>query len=167
MNVHIHLQRIGKKTSVYSEGYVDDNGVRLKTCSVLPPEDCRTFSEIWWRGNLLPAGQIVGSVCKYLFYNEWFDVVELRAPNGDLLGYYCDICTPVVRSGLNYYLTDLFLDLWIEPDGETQELDWDEFEEAVAAHLIPDEWQQAAVDALQRLKDLSASGRLQNEYLCD
>lgn len=167
MNVHIHLRRIGRKTTVYSEGYVDDNGARLKTCSVLLPEDCRAFSQIWWRENLLPPGQMVGTVCKYLFYDEWFDVVELRSENGELLGYYCDICTPVVRRGQHYYLTDLFLDLWIEPDGSTRELDWDEFEAAASAELISAEWQQAAIDALARLKELAASGRLKDEYLRD
>ncbi|HZW03284.1 MAG TPA: DUF402 domain-containing protein [Anaerolineaceae bacterium] len=166
-NVHIHLERIGKKTTVYSEGYVDDDGVRLKTCSVLPPQTSELFSQIWWRADLVTPGRLVGSVCKYLFYGEWFDVVELRGAAGELIGYYCDICTPVVRQGQDYFLTDLFLDLWIEPDGSMRELDWDEFEEAAAGGLISVEWQQAAVDALERLKTLAASGRLQMEYLRD
>ena len=51
-------------------------------------------------------------------------------------GYYCDLCTPIKRGPHGYKMTDLFLDLWIFPDGDYIILDQDEFEDAVEQALM-------------------------------
>jgi predicted RNA-binding protein associated with RNAse of E/G family len=165
MQVKIHLERIGKPGSTFSEGFVSDDGVRVITRTRLTHLQAERFSRGWWMKGRIPIGKRIYWVAKYLFYAEWFDVVQFRALDGELLGTYCDICTPVERCGDGYHLIDLFLDLWIYPDGRLLELDWDEFEDACRQGLLSTDWQHAARCALERLKGLFCSGQLSAEYL--
>ncbi len=43
--------------------------------------------------------------------------MQLVGIDGVTLGYYVDITTPLRNRGAEYTLTDLFLDLWVTPDG--------------------------------------------------
>ena len=72
-------------------------------------------------------------------------------------GYYCDILKPVTRNvdangKLNRFeITDLFLDLWINPDGTYEIQDEDEFEEAVQNGAIDAELERKALEVLKAL----------------
>jgi hypothetical protein len=137
MDVVINFFRPGKGITRYVEELVDDNPVRIKTFNSVPLEFSQKWcEETWWQNRCIPRGILIASVTKYLFYKEWFSVMQLIASGGDSLGYYVDIDTPLQKLHGEYYLTDLFLDLWIYPDGKYIELDRDEFEEGIRLGLL-------------------------------
>jgi predicted RNA-binding protein associated with RNAse of E/G family len=82
-----------------------------------------------------------------------------------LLGYYCDIVTPLQKIGGDYYRTDLVLDLWVTPDLKLYELDWDEYEQVIEQGLMSIEQQEIARSTLERLKAEVATGRFPAEYI--
>ena len=89
------------------------------------------------------AGQIIAATgywaIWFVFKDKWFDIGKFYDESKNWLGYYCDIVKPLKRlmSGLSTnVLTDLFLDLWITPDGEVYVLDEDELENAVRHGFI-------------------------------
>lgn len=112
MEVIINYSRLGKSITRYVEGLVDDDPVRIKALNHVPLVFSQKWcEEVWWQNGSIPHGVLIGSVMKTLFYREWFSVMQLLAPDGEHLGYYVDINTPVRKSRGEYYLTDLFLDL--------------------------------------------------------
>jgi protein associated with RNAse G/E len=166
MQVKINYARIGKETQVFHEGLVEDNGTRLKTFSIIPIEYRTPISEAWWRDGFVPHGQLIYSLGKNYFYNEHFDVLEPRDEAGNLLGYYCDIATPLQKIDGEYFLTDLFLDLWIAPGLTSfRELDWDEFEAAVASGLLSADLQEKALSTVNRLRAEIGQGLFPSAYI--
>ncbi len=76
----------------------------------------------------------------FLFKGRPYDVGRFYRPDGEWTGYYVDVVEPVKwkASDPNTIepIIDLFLDLWIAPDGKFIILDEDEFEEAISlGHL--------------------------------
>lgn len=165
--VRICFTRPGKGTSVYAEGLVDDDGRRLRTLTAPPAAVCLSLSERFRRRGWIAAGQSIGSIAKYLFYDEYFTVVEFRDPAGELLGYYCDIATPLQKAEGEYLVTDLLLDLWIAPDLGlgVRVLDVDEFEAAASAGLLSPALQAQARVTLARLQAEIAEGVFPGPYL--
>ncbi|OGN93932.1 MAG: hypothetical protein A2Y88_06510 [Chloroflexi bacterium RBG_13_48_10] len=144
MDAIINFTRPGKGVMHYVEGLVDDNSIRLKTLTCLSPGFSKKWCEdVWWQNGLIPPGILIGSVVKFLFYKEWFSVMQLVGTYENHLGYYVDLDTPMQKVGNEYFLTDLFLDLWIGPDGEFRELDRDEFEQGFKIGLLtPNQYKQ-------------------------
>ena len=163
--VTIHLARLGKPVRSFTEGFVDDDGIRLRTFSIVPPSVGGRLSEKFrGQGWLLP-GQRIESVAKYHFYREFFGIVAYQDRDHNVLGYYCDILTPLHRDGDEYFLTDLILDLWISPDLQVTELDRDEFDAAIAGGVFPLIYEEAALAALARLKAEAAEGIFPSRYV--
>lgn len=80
----------------------------------------------------------------FLFNDRPFDVSRVYRPDGTLTGYYADILAPVRWEGSDPTtlepIIDLFLDLWIAPNGRYVVLDKDEFEEAISlGHLTSEQ----------------------------
>ena len=81
----------------------------------------------------------------FVFTGLWYDVGKVYNLDNEWTGYYCDIMKPVKRSmDVNgklecFEITDLFLDLWVNPDGTYQIQDVDEFEDAVQKGVIDSE----------------------------
>jgi len=67
----------------------------------------------------------------YVSSSEWHDVGAVYDTNRTFMGYYSDIATPMKRLSDGYTMTDLFLDLWVFPDGRHVVLDQDQFVKAV------------------------------------
>lgn len=89
------------------------------------------------------AGRIIAAsgywAIWFVFKGKWFDIGKFYDESKNWLGYYCDIVKPIRRllSGSSTsLLTDLFLDIWITPDGEAYVLDEDELENAVRHRFI-------------------------------
>jgi predicted RNA-binding protein associated with RNAse of E/G family len=78
-------------------------------------------------------------------------------------GCYCDIVRPVTRLLSNAtktsIITDLFIDLWITPEGRYVVLDEDELERAVAKHVSSSSLARQARRELQFLIQLTKSGQ--------
>jgi hypothetical protein len=137
LEVIINFFRPGKGTTRYFEGLVDEDHVRIKTLTQLTPEiSQRWCEEHLWQNGYVSRGTLVGAVVKFLYFREWYSVMQLLGTDSTHLGYYIDINTPLRRFGNEIYLTDLFLDLWITPEGAFIELDREEFEQAFRSSLI-------------------------------
>ncbi|MGW2641477.1 DUF402 domain-containing protein [Streptomyces sp. NPDC001348] len=96
-----------------------------------------TFTEHYWR-------------------DRWYSVKEVRAADGTLKGWYCDITRPAVLTGTELVVEDLDLDLWRSADGsDVRRLDEDEFAESGLAESDP--W--AAAAAWAALGELEALAR--------
>ncbi len=93
----------------------------------------------------------------FVFTGLWYDVGKIYNLDNEWTGYYCDIMKPVKRN-INatgkldcFEITDLFLDLWINPNGTYQIQDEDEFEEAIQIGAIDTELKRKARDVLNTL----------------
>jgi hypothetical protein len=156
--VTIELARIGKQSRTYHEGFLSDNGVELRTLTILSPEKSENYSRIWHDAGAFPKDQLVVTVKKTLFYREYFAILQLLDAGNRSIGCYVDIATPLKKNNGIYQLTDLILDLWIAPDGCYTELDVDEFEQASAAGKLSPEWDTQARQTFARLKVEIARG---------
>ncbi len=86
--------------------------------------------------------------------DEWYNVVKIYDRLKNFQGYYSDIRTPpkIIEGG--YEARDLFLDVWVDPEGVHRVLDLDEFEEAE----LPHELRGKAEDTLERLEEMIEKG---------
>ncbi|MFD3837853.1 DUF402 domain-containing protein [Streptomyces sp. NPDC058642] len=89
---------------------------------------------------------------EHYWRDRWYAVKEVRAGDGTLKGWYCDVTRPAVRSGAELVVEDLDLDLWRSADGrDVLRLDEDEFAESGLAERDP-EAAGAAMTALDELE---------------
>jgi predicted RNA-binding protein associated with RNAse of E/G family len=72
----------------------------------------------------------------FVYRGQYHDIGIISDPTGRFTGYYCDAILPISDRNGDYEIRDLFLDLWITPDGRTTILDEDELEEAVSQGWI-------------------------------
>ncbi len=98
----------------------------------------------------------------FLFKDRPFDVARFYRPDGTWTGYYADILEPVRWKGSDPTtiepIIDLFLDLWIAPDGRYLVLDEDEFEEAVSRGSVTGEQVVHARSVLENLVEATERG---------
>jgi predicted RNA-binding protein associated with RNAse of E/G family len=96
----------------------------------------------------------------FIFKRKWYDVGKFYDRTGKFTGYYCDIIRPVARllssPSKTAIITDLFLDLWISPDGRCIVLDEDQLNRAVARRTIS---ASLATKARKELKELIRAAR--------
>jgi protein associated with RNAse G/E len=85
---------------------------------------------------------------EWFFAGRWYNIFEIRASDGRLQGWYCNIARPPRIDACEVAAEDLALDLWVAVDGTMQVLDEDEF----AALPISPQERQAALDALAKLQ---------------
>jgi hypothetical protein len=164
--VRIEYIRPSKETTYYEEDFVSQDETRLRTFKTLPPDISERLSLALQKQDLIPPGKQVLSIGKTYFFAEPFNLLEFRGANGELLGYYSDIGEPAVKleSG-DYQMTDLYLDIWLYPDGRLLELDWDEFEEAIEKQVITPEQADIARAAMKRLVFEVKRGIYPDRYL--
>ncbi len=161
----IHYTRPGKDITIYTEGLVSDDERRLQTYTVFPPETQIALTEALRQQNLMSGAQRAGALRKHYFYAEPFNVLEFFDTGGQLIAYYSDLTTYLTKVDGVYHLTDLWLDIWLTPEGDFRELDWDEFEDAIRAGHATAEWQTLARDTMQRLRAEFAAGVYPARYL--
>ncbi len=87
----------------------------------------------------------------FVFANRWYDIGKIYDLDNKLTGYYCDIIMPMNRTKTHFEITDLFLDLWVSPDGRYQLHDEDEFENAILHNWIRGDVAEKARNMLQNL----------------
>ncbi len=94
----------------------------------------------------------------YFWRDRWYNVFRLSKPRNDLSLWYCNVTTPLtVQPGqLNY--VDLDLDVTVQPDGDIQLLDCDEFELHQKLYDYPPEITQRAEEAADELMELAREG---------
>ena len=104
----------------------------------------------------------------FVFTGLWYDVGKVYNLDNEWTGYYCDVMKPVERgvdvAGKPSYfeITDLFLDLWVNPDGTYEIQDEDEFEEAIQNGAIDVELERKAREVLDTLIAQVEEGHLES-----
>ena len=144
---------------------MEDDGQCLKTYTIIPELFSLPWSEEWQHEGKIPNGRVIGSVRKYLFYNQYFAIMEVRDTLDDLLGFYVDLSTPVRKVEGEYYLTDLILDLWIFPDQTYQILDEDEWRQAIQASLVTKATQERVQQTVLWLEKEIHADRFPRQYI--
>lgn len=99
----------------------------------------------------------------FLLRGEPFDIARFYRPNGSWTGYYVDVLEPVYWDGDDpdtlHPIVDLFLDIWIAPDGSFTVLDEDEFDDAIRLGYLSQERSQSARATLETLTTAICQGR--------
>lgn len=164
--VRIEYIRPGKYMHIYEEDFLLQDESCLRTHKVLPEDVSVALGNALVSQGLVEAGERVGIIDKTYFFREPFNLLEFRRADGSLLGYYSDIGEPVIQltEGL-FQMTDLFLDVWLSPDGRLLELDWDEFEEAIKGQVISPAQADLAREAMRRIVDEIARGIYPFRYI--
>lgn len=107
----------------------------------------------------------------FLFKGQPYDVGCFYRPDGTWTGYYSDVLEPVRWTGSDPKtlgpLVDLFLDLWIAPDGGYVILDEDEFAEAIEAGRLTDDQITHARRVIGELTDATARGAFPPQVVKD
>jgi len=87
----------------------------------------------------------------FIYRGKHHDIGIISDLTGNFTGYYCDAILPIISRNGIYEITDLFLDLWISPDGQTIVLDEDEFGDAISKGWITDEEGRIAREEVDRM----------------
>jgi len=162
----IEYIRPGKETTYYDEDLVTQNEICLRTFKTLPKDIVENLSRALQKQNLIAADQSVATITKTYFFDKPFNLLEFRNPEGVLLGYYSDIGEPLIQLAEgNFQMTDLFLDIWLFPDGRLLELDWDEFDDAVQRQIITPAQADLARTAMKKLVEEAKHGAYPHQYL--
>jgi predicted RNA-binding protein associated with RNAse of E/G family len=68
----------------------------------------------------------------FIFPGAQHDIGRFHSRTGEFTGYYSDIIEPAeIKSSNQVILTDLFLDVWVDRDGQASIVDADELDAAV------------------------------------
>ncbi len=85
---------------------------------------------------------------EYYYEDRWFNIFEIASSLGMRKGWYCNITEPAHIYTDRIEQVDLFLDVWVDPDGRPLILDEDEF---VAATTLSAAQRQGAQQGLHDL----------------
>lgn len=106
----------------------------------------------------------------FTFPGTWHDIGRFHSPDGTFTGYYANVLTPVeIKPGTGsgsedideadvWRTTDLFLDVFLAPDGAVHLLDRSEFEDAARKGWLEPATVGAAEAEAERLVRLAGSG---------
>ncbi|MFJ9819766.1 DUF402 domain-containing protein [Streptomyces sp. NPDC101151] len=148
--VEVVLVKGGRTKIRYPAELLHDDGVRLSVRAPWAGGGVRDFGFVRFE-----AGDVF---TEHYWRDRWYSVKEVRAGNGTVKGWYCDITRPAVLSGDELVVEDLDLDLWRSADGrDVRRLDEDEFAESGLAQTDP-EAASAAMAALDELEALAREG---------
>ena len=105
----------------------------------------------------------------FVYRNRWYDVGKFFDRARNCVGYYCDMVKPTKQllrgSSRTAIVTDLFLDLWIWPDGRYAVLDEDEFKHGLRRGQIPRSLAFEAQRQLARLVKRTKEKRFPPAYV--
>ncbi|MFG2817578.1 DUF402 domain-containing protein [Streptomyces sp. NPDC048410] len=146
--LEIILVKAGRTKIRYPAALLTDDGTRVSVRAPWAGEGVRDFGFVRFE-----PGDVF---TEHYWRDRWYAVKEVRAQDGTLKGWYCDITRPAVRSGTELVVEDLDLDLWVSGDGGTVlRLDEDEF----TASGLPERDPEAAGAARSALDELETLAR--------
>ncbi|MEV6293936.1 DUF402 domain-containing protein [Streptomyces sp. NPDC051896] len=144
------LVKAGRTKIRYPAELLDDDGTRIAVRAPWAGSGVRDFGFVRFE-----AGDVF---TEYYWRDRWYSVKEVRAADGTVKGWYCDVTRPAVRTGGELVVEDLDLDLWRSADGrDVRRLDEDEFAESGLTESDPGA-ASAAVAALDELEALARTG---------
>ena len=145
--VHVTLVKAARTKIRYPAELVQDDGNRIVVRARWAGAGVRDFGFVRFQ-----PGDVF---TEYYWRDRWYAVKEVRAADGSVKGWYCDVTRPAIRSGTELVVEDLDLDLWRSADGtDVRRLDEDEFAESGLAGTDPDA-ASAAVAALDELESMA------------
>ncbi|MFD4786007.1 DUF402 domain-containing protein [Streptomyces sp. NPDC058459] len=148
LQLEITLVKAGRMKIRYPTVLLADDGTRVSVRAPWAGEGVRDFGFVRFE-----PGDVF---TEHYWRDRWYAVKEVRAQDGTLKGWYCDITRPAVLSGPELLVEDLDLDLWVSGDGGTVlRLDEDEF----SASGLPERDPEAASAARSALDELEALAR--------
>ncbi|MCK7626579.1 DUF402 domain-containing protein [Streptomyces sp. RS10V-4] len=150
--VHVTLVKAGRTKVRYPATVVRDDGVRAVVRAPWARPGVRDFGFVRFEpGDLFT---------EHYWRDRWYAVKEVRAADGTLKGWYCDVTRPAEVGADGIAVEDLDLDLWCAPDGgPVLRLDEDEFADSGIAERDPAAAARAR-SALEELDALARAGRL-------
>ena len=93
----------------------------------------------------------------FLVQGAGWDIAAVYRPDGHFTGYYVDVLDPVSWQDADpatlLPVVDLFLDVWIWPDGRYQVLDEDEFAVAIDKGWLTDRQRDHALRVLTDIRE--------------
>ncbi|AKJ14113.1 RNA-binding protein AU-1 [Streptomyces incarnatus] len=148
--LEIVLVKAGRTKIRYPAELLQDDGTRIAVRAPWAGAGVRDFGFVRFE-----AGDVF---TEYYWRDRWYSVKEVRAADGTVKGWYCDITRPAVRTDGELVVEDLDLDLWRSADGaDVRRLDEDEFAGSGLTETDP-EAASAAVAALAELERLARTG---------
>jgi len=102
--------------------------------------------------------ELGSDVVWFTFPGIWHDVGRFHRADGTFTGLYANILTPPVLNDSEWDTTDLFLDVWMAPDGTTLLLDEEELDEAQGRELVSGEMATRAREEARRLVEGARAG---------
>ncbi|MGW7253407.1 DUF402 domain-containing protein [Streptomyces sp. NPDC054834] len=146
--VEVVLVKGGRTKIRYAGELIGDDGTRVAVRALWAGAGVRDFGFVRFE-----PGDVF---TEYYWRDRWYAVKEVRAADGGVKGWYCDITRPAVVSGTELVVEDLDLDLWRSADGgDVRRLDEDEFAGSGLSERDP----QAAAAALAALDELETLAR--------
>lgn len=146
--VHIHYLRPPDREEVFSQHLVLDNDEVKITLARNVPFDppIRILDEV-----ALERGS---DAVWFTFPGLWHDIGRFHRADGTFTGIYANILTPVeIRSESIWHTTDLFLDIWLPPDGTFKVLDRDQLAAAVEKRWVSPETARRAVREVEGIRE--------------
>ncbi|MCH0567089.1 MULTISPECIES: DUF402 domain-containing protein [unclassified Streptomyces] len=148
--VEVVLVKAGRTKIRYTAALLADDGARITVRAPWAGEGARDFGFVRFE-----TGDVF---TEYYWRDRWYAVKEVRAADGRLKGWYCDVTRPAALRGAELVVEDLDLDLWRSADGgDVRRLDEDEFAASGLAESDP-EAALAAEAALDELEALARGG---------
>lgn len=146
------LTKAGRTKIRYPAEPVRDDGTRITVRAPWAAPEARDFGFVRFEpGDVLT---------EHYWRDRWYAVKEVRAGDGGLKGWYCDITRPAVLVDGVLTVEDLDLDLWVSADGSSVlRLDEDEFAASGLERSDPVA-AAAASAALDALEERARAGRL-------
>ncbi|MER7835959.1 DUF402 domain-containing protein [Streptomyces sp. NPDC096040] len=148
--VDVVLVKAGRTKIRYPARLLHDDGTRIAVRAPWAGDTPRDFGFVRFE-----QGDVF---TEFYWRDRWYAVKEVRAADGTLKGWYCDVTRPATLTGGALVVEDLDLDLWRSADGtDVRRLDEDEFAESGLADRDPAA-AAAAVTALDTLETLAREG---------
>ena len=142
----IKLSPSGEEKTRYPAEVVErfNNGVRLQA---------------FWRNPVKDLGYIRfepgDRFTEYFYADRWFNIFDISSAQGVRKGWYCNVAAPAVVLADRIEQIDLYLDVWVDPQGRPLILDEDEFE---ADTTLTAEQRRGARQGLHDLLERIAAG---------
>jgi predicted RNA-binding protein associated with RNAse of E/G family len=150
--VRIHYRRLPDREQIFDQRLVLERDDVIVTLTDPMPLDAPM------RIDGAPALEQGSRVVWFTFPGHWHDVGRFHLADGSFTGCYGNVLTPPRILGDAWYTTDLFLDVWMPPQGPPQLLDVDELEEALALSHIDEGLARRAREEANAMLERAARG---------
>ncbi|MDG4859599.1 DUF402 domain-containing protein [Streptomyces sp. T-3] len=147
--IDVALVKAGRTKIRYPATVVRDDGTRTTVRAPWAAEHTRDFGFVRFE-----PGDVF---TEHFWRDRHYAVKEVRASDGSLKGWYCDVTRPARAADGELVVEDLDLDLWVSADmAQILRLDEDEFAQSGLAERDP----EAAAEAVRALDELELLAKL-------